>query len=686
MKYNLTPKLPKMLHGADYNPEQWLDSPEILERDIELMKKAKINCVSVGIFSWAALEPEEGRYELDWLADIIDRLYENGIYTVLATPTGAKPSWMAIKYPEICRVRQSGVRERPSGRHNHCFSSPVFREKTRLINTELAKRFAHHPAVILWHVSNEIQGECFCENCTANFRKWLRERYGTLDALNKAWWTMFWSHTYFDWNDIDAPVDGSETCVQGLMLDWKRFCTDMQVDFFKWEIAPLKAENPDIPVTINMMGYYDRIDYQQFVPYLDVISWDSYPQWHSGEDDGDETDTAMWNASWHDYMRAMKQQPFLLMECTPSTANWCEVSRQKKPGLHKAVSLQAIAHGSNSVQYFQWRASRGSAEKFHSAVVGHDGTENSRIFRHCAEVGDMLEKLGGVCDTNNSAEAAILIDMQNSWAINETKGPRNKYMGYYDTYYNAYKVMWEQGIPCDVIGIEASLDKYKLLVVPMLYMLRGGIEKKLAEFVRRGGVLISTYFTGLVDETDLCFLGETPALGLSEVFGIVTEELDALYDHQSNSIVMKNNYLGLSGEYAAKKFCEVIRTNGAEVLGVYGRDYYKDKPAMTLNRFGKGRAYYLATQPGIEFFKPFILSLCSELDINPVLETELPRGISVTHRSGEGGDYIFIINFRNEEQSLFLPYPLKDILTDRVLDGKITLMPYEAIAATKNIV
>ena len=297
--------LPHMLHGSDYNPEQWLYDPAILRQDIENMKKAHFNCVSVGIFSWAALEPKEGEYQLDWLADVIDNLYNNGIYTVLATPSGARPAWLAKKYPEVLRVRADRVHELMGGRHNHCFTSPVYREKVRAINTQLAKRFAHHPGVILWHISNEIQGECHCEKCQAAFREWLKEKYGTLEKLNFEWWTTFWSHTYSDWDEIESPSPIGETNIHGLNLDWRRFVTHQTIEFFRNEIAPLKAENPEIPVTTNFMGFHDSFDYWKLAPLLDVISWDSYPAWHSSGD-GVEVGNALWSDAFSDMCRCMK--------------------------------------------------------------------------------------------------------------------------------------------------------------------------------------------------------------------------------------------------------------------------------------------------------------------------------------------------------------------------------------------
>ena len=676
MSKNVINKMPVMLHGADYNPEQWLDMPEILERDIELMKKAGVNCVSVGIFSWVSLEPKEGVYTFDWLENVINKLYENGIYTVLATPTGAKPSWMAKKYPEILRTERNRVRNLQGGRHNHCYTSPVYREKTRLINTKLAERFANHPAVILWHVSNEIQGECHCELCQKAFREWLKKKYSSLDELNKAWWTCFWSHTYTDWEEIESPADHGEPCIHGLTLDWKRFCTEQTVDFYKEEIKPLKAANPDIPATINMMAYHDSIDYWAFADVLDIVSWDSYPMWHnSGNDD---TGNAIWNACWHDAMRCIKHQPFLLMENTPSTANWCGVSRHKRPGMNLLTGIQAIAHGSNSVQYFQWRQSRGSAEKFHSAVVGHNGSEKARIFLEVAKTGEALGKLSDILTTDVNAEAAIVFDIQNKWAIDDSKGPRNDNMGYTDQLLQTYGSFWKQGVPVDVINMDAPLEKYKLVCVPMSYMLRGDFAQRLIEYVRNGGTAVVTYFCGMVDEHDLCYIGKTPALGLSDMLGITFEDIDALYDYMKNTVVFGDK------EYGTSRLCEIITADTAKVLGTYKDDFYAGTPAFTVNNFGKGTAYYQATFMNSEFSDEFYEKLCNTLDIKKALDTKLPHGVTAGVRTDENGkEYIFIQNFMNEENEITLPCSVHDLLTGEDLSGEITLKAYDVKVCVK---
>ena len=281
----ISPKCRHLLHGGDYNPEQWLQSPEILDEDMRLMKEAGCNVVSIGIFSWAMLEPSEGVYDFSWLDNVMDRLAENNIYALLATPSASRPAWMSEKYPEVLRVQPDRVRVLHGRRSNHCYTSRIYREKTRQINEKLAERYKNHPALIMWHVSNEYGGECHCELCREAFREWLKNKYhNDLNELNLAWWTAFWGHTYSSWSQIEPPnTYNGEIGIHGLVLDWKRFVTAQTIDFMKNEIEPLRRITPDIPLTSNFMGAYPGLDYWRFAPYLDVISWDSYPQWHGRE-------------------------------------------------------------------------------------------------------------------------------------------------------------------------------------------------------------------------------------------------------------------------------------------------------------------------------------------------------------------------------------------------------------------
>ena len=660
----INPKCPHLLHGGDYNPDQWLHMPEVLAEDMRLMKLAGCNAMSVGIFSWSALEPAEGRFEFDWLDRVLDNLAATGVFAVLATPSGSKPAWLSQKYPEVCRCQESGHREPHAGRHNHCPTSPVYRDKVRIINTKLAERYAKHPALLLWHISNEYGGDCHCPLCKQAFRDWLARRYGSLDALNHAWWTRFWSHTYTDWSQIDF-IDGS---IHGLVLDWQRFVTDQTVAFMKHEIAPLRKLTPTIPVTTNLMGIYHGLNYWQFAPAVDVIAWDSYPGWHRTNADWQE---AVNIAFTHDINRSLKAgQPFMLMESTPSTTNWAEVCKLKRPGMHRLASLQAVAHGADTVQYFQWRKSRGASEKFHGAVVDHCGHEHTRVFRDVADLGALLAKLDPIVGTTVRPEVGLIFDWENRWAINNAQGPRRD-KGYEAACISQYRPFWKRGIPSDVINMDCDFSRYRLLIAPMLYMLRPGVAERIEQFVRAGGTFVATYWSGIVNESDLCFLGGFPG-PLRKVLGIWAEEIDALWPDDQNTI--------MPGNYIAKEFCDLIHAETARVLATYQADFYAGRPALTENVFGDGKAYYIASRNDERFHDEFYAGLAHDLGLRRVLDTDLPVGVTAQLRTDGKREFVFLLNFTTARQELKLgPGKFHDLATGQPVTGTIELTGYAAL-------
>lgn len=670
----INPKAPVLLHGGDYNPDQWTE--DVWKEDMRLMKSAHCNAMSVGIFAWAALEPAEGEFDFSWLDRVMDMLADNDAYAVLATPSGARPAWLARTYPEVLRVRPDRGRNLFGRRHNHCLTSPVYREKTRLINSKLAERYADHPALLVWHVSNEYSGACHCSMCRAAFRQWLIEKYKTLDALNHAWWTAFWSHTYTDWDQIDPPSEIGETSVHGLNLDWKRFVTDQTIDFMLNEIAPLREHTPDIPVTTNFMGTFPGLNYWKMAPHLDVISWDSYPTWHRGDDVALAADVAF----VHDINRSLKGgKPFMLMESVPSATNWMPAAKLKRPGMHALSSLQAVAHGSDTVQYFQWRKSRGSAEKFHGAVVDHVGHEKTRVFQDVADLGKKLETLQDIVGATVRPDVAIVYDWENNWALNDAQGPRRGDKGYLDACKRHYRAFWDRGIPVDVIDMDQDFSRYRLLIAPMLYMLRPGVDARLAEFVENGGTLVTTYWSGIVDENDLCFLGGWPGGKLREIVGIWAEEIDALYEGDANAVVpAAGNPLGLTGEYAARDYCDLIHPEGAEVLATYKEDFYAGRPALTVNDYGDGQAYYVTSNNDDRFLSDFYGALAEKLQLLRSLDVALPSGVSAQLRSDGERTYVFVMNFNAEPTQLDLgEQTYTDLLTGDELTGVVELATYD---------
>lgn len=656
-----TPRFPKFLHGGDYNPDQWLNCPEILERDVQLMQQAHVNCVSVGIFSWALLEPEEGRYDFVWLDQVIDRLWKGGIHVILATPSGARPAWMAQKYPEVLRVNKQLERNHFGGRHNHCMTSPVYREKVRAINHALAERYSKHPAVILWHLSNEYSGDCYCPLCQEKFRAWLREKYGTLDNLNEKWWTGFWSMRYTDWSQIEPPSPRGQMSNPAMLVDWRRFSTQQCKDFMTMERDTVKAVNPELLCTANLMERFWDYDYFSLGEAMDVISWDAYPAW-GGTDD---VATAAEFACNHDLMRSFKHQPFLLMESTPSLVNWHPHNRTKRPGMHELGSMQAVAHGSQSVLYFQWRQGRGGAEMFHGAVVDHYGEPDTRTFRDVTKVGEDLEKLQPIYDTERTAKACILYDTENRWAIDFAQAGNNGAMKYFDTVVMHYRALWEQGYAVDFCDMRecTDLSDYDLVSAPMLFMTRNGIEKKLRAFVERGGVLLTTYWSGVVDAYDLAYLGAAPH-DLTDVLGLRATELDALYPEQSNGLRTKDG-----AAYKITELCGLVELRGAEVEGTYTSDWYAGQPCLTRHTYGKGEAWYLAAKADQNALNALYRRLAERAGLPRAMDTELPYGVVAVERGG----VVFLQNYSGEERTVALDKAYHELLTDRNVSGEVTL-------------
>ena len=676
----ISAKCSHFLHGGDYNPDQWMSTPEIWDEDMRLMKLSNCNAMSVGIFSWSALEPEEGKFEFGWLDTIMDKLAQNNAYAVLATPSGARPAWLSAKYPEVLRVQANRVRNLHGLRHNHCFTSPVYREKTGIINRLLAERYKNHPALIMWHISNEYGGECHCDLCQEAFREWLKKKYDNdLDKLNHAWWTGFWSHKFTCWSQIESPAPHGEMYVHGHNLDWKRFVTDQTIDFYKNEIIPLRELTPEIPVTTNLMGTYPGLDYWKFAKELDVVSWDNYPSWHTDKEKTWELASEI--SFVHDINRSLKGgKPFMLMESTPSHVNWQPVNKLKRPGMHMLSSLQAVAHGSDTVQYFQWRKSRGASEKLHGAVVDHCGHENTRVFRDVTQVGEVLKKLDKILGTTVRPDVGLIYDWENCWAIEDAQALRQDRKHYLKTCQNHYNAFWKRGVPVDVINMDCDFSSYKLLVAPMLYMVRPGVAERIEEFVQKGGIFVTTYWSGLVDENDLCFLKGFPG-PLRKVTGIWSEEIDTLYDSDVNGIVLSaQNSLDMCGEYSAETFCDLIHAETAEILATYKSDFYAGRPALTKNCFGKGQAYYMAARCENRFLFDFYNQLIDRLSLKQALKAVLPEGVTAQVRTDGEQNYIFIMNFNEEEKNIdLIEAQYKDMLTGAEISKTIVLKPYDVV-------
>ena len=668
----LFPKIPVLLHGGDYNPDQWLDRPDILEEDIKMMKKAGVNTATVGVFSWSALEPQEGNFQFGWLHDIMDKLYENGIYTVLATPTGARPAWMDEKYPSVLRVEKDGRRNHHSGRHNHCMSSLEYRALVEKMDTKLAQEFGNHPGLILWHISNELGGECYCDSCKKRFQEYLREKYhNNIEELNKQWWTSFWSRRFDSFEQIEPPYDNGEHSILGLNLDWKRFNSWNMKDYLAFERRILKKYTPQVPATANFMKLFEQLDYVDLAKEIDIISWDGYPSWNN--DYETPVDTAAELSFDHAVMRSLKKdKPFMLMESTPSLVNWHSVNKLKRPGILRASSIQTIGCGSDTVQYFQWRKGRGAAEQFHGAVVDHLGRDDTRVFKEVSEVGELLKKLAPVTGSRVASKAAVLFDWSNRWAIKDMQGMARDTKNYEKEVRKFYNIHLKKGINADIVFPLEDLSSYSLVVLPMYYAVSKEAGAWLKEYVKNGGTVVATYLTAYVNENTLAYLGGFPGAGLGEVFGLYAEELDTLYPTDSNAVLMKDGNKAI-----VKDYCELIKLTGAEVLGTYESDFYAGMPAVTVHSYGNGKAYYIGTRMEEEDLIKFFTQIWSECGIK---EKELPEGVEYLTRTAEDGStFDFYVNYNAMPVTVQLSKDGTNLLNGEAVSGKVEILPFNAV-------
>ncbi|QFJ54810.1 beta-galactosidase [Pseudobutyrivibrio xylanivorans] len=673
MKNILFPQLNGILHGGDYNPEQWLDRPDILEKDIELMKEAEINTVTMGVFSWSVHEPTEGNINFDWLADIMDRLYDNGIYTVLATPTGARPAWLDAKYPSAMRCDEMGVRNHHGVRHNHCMQSPEYREKVRIMDKALAQRFSGHPGLLMWHISNELGGYCYCDTCRQKFQEWLADRYDhDIEKLNKAWWTTFWSHKFNSFDQIDPPYANGENCVLGLNLDWKRFSTWSATDFMRFEIDTLHAAGAKEPTTTNYMEMFYDYDYHYMSQFIDVISWDNYPEMHNNRQS--DSMHLLERSFNHALFRSLKpDQPFMMMESAPGVVNWRPYNKYRRPGMHKLISMQALATGSDTVQYFQIRKSRGSSEQWHGAVIDHIGTNDTRIFKEVASLGADLKKISEITGSLSDNKVAILFDWDNRWAIDDAWALSNETKNFDKTCMEIYNEFMSLGVEPDIVSSDGDWSRYKIICAPMLYVLHDGIGQKISDFVNHSGQFMATYFTGYVNKDLLANLGGFPGDGLDKVFGLRSEEIDTLYPEDKVTISIHDKASRSAHSVSVHDYQEMLRDVTAEVLARYENDYLEGTPAITRNTFGNGNAYYVACrtdQHDLEFLYREMLENAN------IAYTNLPQGVEKHSRFSDDVRYDFYLNGSEDSKTITNIYGI-DILTGEEIDGTLPLNKYQ---------
>ncbi|MCR4654625.1 MAG: beta-galactosidase [Lachnospiraceae bacterium] len=618
-----------VLFGGDYNPDQW--DPETIKKDMELFKEANINVLTLPVFSWTKLEPSEGNYTFEWLDEILDIIEENGFRFFLATPTAAQPAWMSLKYPEVHLVDDQGRRKVFGSRTLFCLNSEKYRERAGLIAERFASHFGKRKGLLGWHVANEYGHYCYCDACRKKFAGWLKNRYGSIEELNRRLNTAFWNRTYTSFEEITVPsgLNDENVCDPALMLSYQRFMTDSTLECFDNEARILKKATPKLPVFTNISSNLKALDLNKMAESMDTVGWDNYP---------DPGAPASYTAMTHDIMRGLKDgRSFYVMEQSPNQQNWQPYNKVKRPGEIRELAYQGLAHGADSSMYFQMRQSVSGVEKFHGALISHSGRNDTRVFREMKQLGGELKSLGtGIVGAQTRSETGIIMDWNSWWALENSSGPSES-LDYLKELHKYYSALHKRNISVDFLKPCSDLSGYKAVFTPLLYMITKETAEKLEKYVKNGGTLIATYLTGYADEDDRCVYGAYPG-PLRRVLGLWVEETDALFPDERNRICISSELYenqGFKREYFCDFLCDRIRIEGAEPLGFYGKDFYSGEPCFCVNRSGKGKAYYLASRPEEAFLDDFIHMILKDCGIAAPFLSEGEVEISLRTKNGE---------------------------------------------------
>ncbi|MFE1776200.1 beta-galactosidase [Streptomyces sp. NPDC059008] len=632
--------------GGDYNPEQWPE--EVWAEDLKLMKAAHVTMVTAGIFSWARVEPRPGQWDFGWFDRVMDNLAGAGIAVCLATMTASPPPWLSHAHPEILPEGPDGQRRWPGGRQHYCPSSPVYRAHAVRLVEQLATRYAGHPALAMWHIGNEYgchTRQCYCAVSAADFRRWLRERYESVTALNAAWSTAFWSQGYGDFDEVLPPRTAPTFPNPAQQLDYLRFGDEALRACYLAEKEVLNRLTPEVPVTTNLMPQHKPVDAFAWSAHMDAMALDFYQDPYAGDDHV--------RAGYvFDLMRSARSgQPWMLLEQAPSAVNWRPRNGPKPPGAMRLWSWQAVAQGADAVLFFQWRQSLGGAEKFHSAMLPHGGTD-TRIFREVTELGRELASLAGIEGTRSRAEVALLADWHSWWALELDSKPSTA-LEHSRIALEHYRPLFEAGVACDVVPPQRELNGYRLVVVPNLYLLTARDAERLTAYVRDGGRLVVSFFSGIVDEHDRVHPGGAPA-PLRELLGLRVEEfwpLDA-----GRTVAVEGAYAG-----RADLWSEAVDLEGAEALARFADGDLAGRPALTRHTYGRGTVWYLGTRPEPVLMRALLDDVRRAAGVAPVVPG-LPAGVQATVREGAGGRYLFLLNHGTDTVEVGLPEPMREAL------------------------
>ncbi len=645
--------------GGDYNPEQW--DRGVWDQDVTLMREAGVNLVTLGVFAWASLEPEPGKFTFGWLDEVMDLLHANGISVDLATPTAAPPAWLAREHPQTLPVTDDGYVFGFGSRLHFDPTSSVYREHAARITRALAERYSRHPGLAMWHIGNEYGPAAYTPSSAEAFRAWLRRKYGDLDTLNDAWYTRFWGQRYASWDQVGPPELPRSWSNPARRLDFIRFTSDALLECFTAERDIVRSYRDDIPVLTNFMRFYKRADYWRWAREEDAVALDIYP-------DPGRDDSHVAAALNFDLMRSLRGEPWILMEQAASAVSQWTVNNPKRPGRMRLGSYQAIAHGADSVLFFQWRAGRGGHERFHSAMLPHSGTA-SRTWREVAALGNELPRIAAAAGSGSRAQIALFFDWNAWWGLTEAHGlPRNDF-DFPALVTEHYRPLFQAHYGIDLVNAESDLSPYRLVILPNAYLMDDRFARALEDFVTGGGTLVCSFFSGVVDENNQVRQPAYPG-ALRTLIGAYIDEYWPARPGEEFEVAFADGTA-----CTADWWQESIHPRTATVVARFGSGDLRGRPAILSHELGAGRTVYIGTRLDRAGLAATLLGAATGAGVRPVL-TGAPEFVEATRRVSGPTEFLFLLNHSATDSATLRAEPGgMDLISGTPVSGPLTLPP-----------
>ncbi len=652
-----------MRFGAAYYPEHW--PRERWETDARMMQEAGFNMVRMGEFAWTLFEPRLGEFDFAWLDESIALLGAHGIDTLLGTPTATPPGWLMMQDPEVRPVTQHGLVVDFGGRRHYCPTNAKFREHTARIVRAMGEHYANNPHVVTWQIDNELgchQGSCHCPSCRAEFQRWLQAQYGTLEAINEAWGTVFWSETFTDWSEIPTPMANTTQHNPSLVLAWNRFFSDVWTDYYTFQANILRECGVKVPITTNLMGLFPDIDYNSHAKALDFVTWDNYPVFSPN---GHYTP-----ALAADYMRCVGGgKPYWVVEQQSGVGGWEKIFGRTAPGYMRVMAYQALAHGGEGILFFRWRSCRFGVEQYWHGILQQDGRPNWRYHEVCGMGKELAALPADLFTATTKADVALLYSSDQLWA--HRVQPHTEGFDYNREFHPIYTALRDAGIDTDTVNEESDFTGYRVLIAPAWQLLPADTAERVIDFVRGGGILVCTFRSGVKDWDNVIFSDPLPG-PLRQVLGITIDDYDALGSKDASVSLQLTGAAPMVGALHGTLWADVITAEDAEAAAVFTGGWYAGKPAITVNHFGNGEAWYIGTHLDAEFWKPFVSYLQASAEIPHIPATS--AGVEIAHRHGER-KYTFVINMSVTAGWIDMDYCATDLLTGEELKLGIVDIP-----------